>query len=731
MNSLSSRLSAIRNHLGQAALAGLFAALSMPCASAQGLNWTQRNTGVAAELQYTSAAYGNGKYVVLAYGNNPSGGFRTQAAVSTDGVAWSVNTLPTNPVSRGLTFGAGLFVATAERNGSDAGNTQNILTSPDGTNWTARTTGVGSLTAVAFTNGRFVAVGSTVTHNAVTSTDGSTWTRSSIPSNASYFNGVTAHATNGSFLAWSPSDSSLYRTTDGTNWTKVTPVPGAAIYRYWGVTYSNGEYMMLAKVAPGDAHPKLYQSADGLTWTAGPAVTVPANLDGAGDNSLAASNSLGSGAATVVIIGGVTNYTDFSNKPYVVSSSGALTTWDSASFGSGGTFVDNRFVAYLNNLWLLGNNQTQLYTRGEAGGGTGVAPAITTQPLSVTVTAGGSATFSVVATGTGVAYQWRFNGTAITGATSASYTLSNVAATHAGTYTVVVSNSVGSITSTAATLTVNPAPSSGPGAYLANLSIRARAGTGAEALIVGMTIGGTGTTGTKNVLARGVGPGLTGFGVTTALADPTMTAFSGPTALATNDNWSGNEIATTSAAMGAFALTAGSKDAALLATNLAPGGYTLQITGVGGTAGIALAELYDTTASASYTATTPRLTNISSRTFVGTGDATLICGFVVSGTGQRRVLIRAVGPGLAPFGLTGLLADPQLALYQGATKIAENDNWDAATLSAQKSAFAFDLAAGSKDAVLVATLNPGLYSVQATGAGGTTGIALIEMYELP
>ena len=89
-----------------------------------------------------------------------------------------------------------------------------------------------------------------------------------------------------------------------------------------------------------------------------------------------------------------------------------------------------------------------------------VAPSITTQPSSVTVTAGQTAAFSVAATGTApLSYQWNKNGTAISGATSSSYTTpAETSADNGAQFTVVVSNSVGNVTSNAATLTVNPAP---------------------------------------------------------------------------------------------------------------------------------------------------------------------------------------------------------------------------------------------------------------------------------
>jgi len=95
---------------------------------------------------------------------------------------------------------------------------------------------------------------------------------------------------------------------------------------------------------------------------------------------------------------------------------------------------------------------------------TGTAPVISTQPASVTVLSGGSATFSVTASGTEpLAYQWNFNTNPVAGATNSTFSLSGVTTGQAGTYTVTVSNAVGSTTSTGATLTVNtPAPTPPP-----------------------------------------------------------------------------------------------------------------------------------------------------------------------------------------------------------------------------------------------------------------------------
>ena len=128
--------------------------------------------------------------------------------------------------------------------------------------------------------------------------------------------------------------------------------------------------------------------------------------------------------------------------------------------------------------------------------------------------------------------------------------------------------------------------------------------------------------------------------------------------------------------------------------------------------------------------------NLSTRAFVGTADGVLIPGLVIGGTTAKRVLVRAVGPTLTSFGVMGVLADPTLTVFSGATTIATNDNWsDPAASSlvaiAAANAGAFALPAGSKDSALVLTLAPGAYTFRVAGAGGTTGVALVEVYALP
>lgn len=263
-------------------------------------------------------------------------------------------------------------------------------------------------------------------------------------------------------------------------------------------------------------------------------------------------------------------------------------------------------------------------------------------------------------------------------------------------------------------------------ARLVNLATRAAVGGAAGTPVAGFAVGGGAA---KRLLLRAVGPGLAGFGVNGALADPSLSVVAGGATVAANDNWAAADAATMTAA-GAFALAAGSRDAALV-TTLAPGTYSTVI-GANGGAGTALLEIYDTETGTP----TGRLVNASTRAFVGTGGDVLIPGFVVSGTGTVRLLIRAVGPTLAAFGVAGALADPQLTLYAGATAVATNDNWATAAnadtvASAAAATGAFALARGSLDAALLVDLPAGAYTANVSGAGGATGTALFELYLVP
>lgn len=271
-------------------------------------------------------------------------------------------------------------------------------------------------------------------------------------------------------------------------------------------------------------------------------------------------------------------------------------------------------------------------------------------------------------------------------------------------------------------------------ARLANLATRGQTGTGANVLTAGFVIGPGPN---KQVVIRAIGPTLSAFGLTGLLADPFLTLINAATGatVALNDNWLPADAATMAAA-GAFALPTNSKDAVIVAT-LAPGAYTAQISGVGDTSGLTIAEVYEVGGSGA------KLINISSRGPVGTGANVMIPGIVVApGTGNRKFLVRAAGPALAAFGLTGTLADPQIVVTNstGTLTYASNNDWGtpvglgASTTAQLTTSFtangAFAFAPGSKDAALTVDLAAGNYTIAVSGVGGTSGLAIVEIYDI-
>jgi hypothetical protein len=180
---------------------------------------------------------------------------------------------------------------------------------------------------------------------------------------------------------------------------------------------------------------------------------------------------------------------------------------------------------------------------------------------------------------------------------------------------------------------------------------------------------------------------------------------------------------------GAFALGPSGADAAMVAT-LEPGAYTAVVRGAGDSTGIALIEVYDL----SGYSPAQKLRNIATRGFAGSGENTLIAGFVMQPGASKRVLVRAVGPGLTRFGVTGALAQPVLRLLKGSTLVGENTNWAGSPDRDAISAASVEVGAfglSTNDSALLLTLAPGDYTVQVAGTGAASGIALLEVYELP
>lgn len=284
-----------------------------------------------------------------------------------------------------------------------------------------------------------------------------------------------------------------------------------------------------------------------------------------------------------------------------------------------------------------------------------------------------------------------------------------------------------------ATVTIASPAAAGGIERLAAVSTRGLAGSGSRTLIAGFVIVGNAP---KDVLVRGIGPGLTRSNVAGALVNPRLKIFSGSTLILENGDWnqgpSSAFVADAAARTGAAPLTAGSLDAALLA-HLNPGVYTAQVSSDDGSTGVALVEVYD---ASPMTADAPKLLALSTRGDVGAGDNILILGVVVTGSAPKKMIIRGVGPTLGSLGVEGALADPELRIYRGAELVGENDNWSADSAgplitSAGISVGLSALPQGSKDAAMLLYLAPGTYTVQLRGVSGTTGVGLVEVYEVP
>jgi hypothetical protein len=253
-------------------------------------------------------------------------------------------------------------------------------------------------------------------------------------------------------------------------------------------------------------------------------------------------------------------------------------------------------------------------------------------------------------------------------------------------------------------------------------------------MIAGFVIRG----GPRTLLIRGVGPSLVPFGITAFAGDPSLVLFTvGNTmALAQNNDWQSGGlevahlVAAAAAQVGAFPLT-DSRDAALGGSGFPPADYSAQVRNLataGGSTG--LVEIYDASPNAD-----GLLVNLSTLGQVGPPDNVLIAGFVLGGTQPRRVLLRAVGPSLAQFGVGGFLVDPVLTLYDSTGKVvATNDDWEISRSSAAIAATAqnigaFALNPASLDSALLITLAPGAYTAVVTGANGATGTVLVEIYD--
>lgn len=263
------------------------------------------------------------------------------------------------------------------------------------------------------------------------------------------------------------------------------------------------------------------------------------------------------------------------------------------------------------------------------------------------------------------------------------------------------------------------ASSGGSSARLSNISTRAFVQTGDNVLIGGLIITGSGQ---KTVIVRAIGPSLVNGGVTNPLQNP-MLELHDPTGalIASNDDWMNapnkQEIIDSG-------LAPGNNSESAILTSLSPGNYTAIVRGVSSGTGIAVVEGYDLDMIAG-----SKLGNISTRALVQTGDNVMVGGLIITGTGQKNVIVRAIGPSLAQQGITNPLLDPTLELHDGSgAVIAFDDNWrDSQQTEIQATGLA---PSDDRESAILRTLSPGNYTAIVRGKNNTIGVALVEVYGL-
>jgi hypothetical protein len=389
-------------------------------------------------------------------------------------------------------------------------------------------------------------------------------------------------------------------------------------------------------------------------------------------------------------------------------------------------------------------------------------PAVRQGPVSQTVEEGSTAVFSVdadedsppaediVSGQRGVAersagdqadefikYQWMRNGKPLVGSSEAVLVIRSASPASAGSYRCVLSNSAGSVTTEEAVLGV--VATSCPG-HLTMVSCRSFSGNGGKRMIAGFVVGRSSMRGSMPVVLRASGPSLLSRGVTRALPDPLLVLREQGVFIGANRRWSGNtQVAFAAAAAGAMDWDdAGSHDSALVET-LPCGAYTAEVFGDKGDTGFAASEVFDTRPLAQYARDSARLVNVSLRSPVGLGPNIPIMKFAVGGTTAVTLLIRGMGPALSALGVAEVLRTPALLLYRlngdgTQTWLQSNARWGGkrymSEIADRIGAFPWK-GASEADAAILLTLPPAEYLLILAGGNGETGVAIMEIYEVP
>jgi hypothetical protein len=582
---------------------------------------------------------------------------------------------------------------------------------------------------------------------------------------------------NGTFVVSTATAANLrvFTSPDGTTWRETLVRPQSTNAANSPVRFVNGRFLLNDVTVVGNVVTSNFRtSTDGVSWTNTTTAGAPGQIvnDAAGDGTRLIAG--GGTTSTAYLATSPNSGTTWTNLPPL----GGLGRWTSVVHGGGRWFLAGAFTVGF-------ETRTRLYTStdGLAFTESTAAPA----PVSVAygagrwlvVGAGGTTGYTSTDGVTFTATSYAADSTFSTTPNSVRYlndrfislltpkrylhsadgrTWSDLEAAFPaaaeltgpvdlaygnGRYVVVTAPArLGS----ASSIYVADASVASTAGRLINLSVLTDLTAPGDTFTLGYVVGGPGTVGEKPVVLRAAGPSLGALGVPDTLADPRLALFAGSTPNGENDNWGGTaDLTAALARVGAFAYASPTSLDAAVATTLATRDNSVQISATDRGTGKVIAEIYDATPTATFTTTTPRLLNVSVRKHLGAG---LTAGFVLGGTSPTRVLIRAIGPGLAAFGVEGTVADPQLTLFNSASaRIDSNDNWSGtpALTAAFAAVGAFALpSATSRDAALVTTLAPGNYTVEISASATSTstpglpanaaaasGTALVEIYEVP
>lgn len=636
-----------------------------------------------------------------------------------DGVAIPGATDPTYTIASATAGDQGTYTfAVTNRAGSITSREVGIqVYTPELGAFTSRRASPGGafLWGIASSGSQLVAVGTEGT--LLTSSDGRDWTRR-VATTSDWLVGITYGA--GRFVAVGDRGTILL-SSDGVTWMRATRSGTTA--RLNGVTYGDGRF-----VAVGEAG-TVVTSIDGSVWTVArtdvtgwlrgvvyvPRVEAP--------NSYIGSNGTGvfyaSGQGGTLLAGDGLTW----HRVYITSSVSVENDIETLAAGPVGIGQNGQLL--LQQQWQSAVPKSWDWTSGP--------PPIYIAAFWYPAKIGIAARFRGLARGAGAIFAMGENGiVASSSGANGPWGLVPTGTTANLVSGVFHGNSLFVVGEGETILQSQPLHQS----RLMNISTRGTVSGEEHLMISGFVVRGETP---KRVLIRGAGPALSSLGVNGALSTPTVTLYDDAgRILARNEGWRASpdikEIAATATAVGAFPFARDSDDAALVAT-LPPGSYTAQISSRNARRGISLVEVYDADSIA--TSGVSRTINISTRGQTGSDSERLIAGLVITGTASRKVLIRAVGPSLARFGVAGVLAAPRLEVfnregYRSAVVAAWSERPEVGEIrAAAQLAGAFALEEGSADAAFIATLTPGAWTIQVSSLNNTTGTALVEVYDLP